>query len=77
MEPVARALNGALVPIEVQTHEQLDGAVAKLRRVAVLWDASNPTNPIQLKDAEEAARTLGLQTQPVPVRGPNDFDTAS
>jgi ABC-type uncharacterized transport system substrate-binding protein len=51
--------------------------VPKLRRVAVLWDPSNPTNPIQLKDAEEAARTLGLQTQPVPVRGPNDFDTAS
>src|SRR5262245_39703759 len=28
MEPVARTLNVALVPIEVQTHEQLDGAVA-------------------------------------------------
>jgi hypothetical protein len=28
MEPVARTLNVALVPIEVQAHEQLDGAVA-------------------------------------------------
>jgi putative ABC transport system substrate-binding protein len=57
--------------------ELLRELVPKLRRVAVLWDTLNPTNPIQLKDAEEAARTLGLQTQPVPVRGPNDFDTAS
>jgi len=57
--------------------ELLRGLVPKLRRVAVLWDPSNPTNPTQLKDAEEAARTLGLQTQPVPVRGPNDYDTTS
>jgi putative tryptophan/tyrosine transport system substrate-binding protein len=57
--------------------ELLTELVPKVRRVAVLWDPSNPTNPIQLKDAEEAARTLGLQTQPVPVRGPSDFDAAS
>jgi putative tryptophan/tyrosine transport system substrate-binding protein len=56
--------------------ELLKEAVPKLRRVAVLWDPSNPTNPAQLRDAEEAARTLGLQTQPVPVRGPSEFDSA-
>jgi putative ABC transport system substrate-binding protein len=31
---------------------------------------------MQLKGAEDAARTLGLQLQPVPVRGPNDLDSA-
>ena len=57
--------------------ELLRELVPRLRRVAVLWDQSNPTNPLQLKEAEVAARTLGLQLQPVPVRGPNDFDSAS
>jgi putative ABC transport system substrate-binding protein len=56
--------------------ELLKEVVPRLRRVAVLWDPSNPTNPVQLRDAEEAARTLGLQTQLVPVRGPSDFDSA-
>ncbi len=56
--------------------ELLRGLVPKLRRVAVLWDPSNPTNPMQLKGAETAARTLGMQLQPVPVRDQNDFDSA-
>ena len=56
--------------------ELLRELVPKLRRVAVLWDPSNPTNPIQLKGAEVAARTLGLQLQPAPVQSPNDFDAA-
>jgi putative ABC transport system substrate-binding protein len=57
--------------------ELLRQVVPKLRRVAVLWDPTNPTNPIQLKEAEMGARTLGLEVQPVPVRGPNDFESAS
>jgi putative ABC transport system substrate-binding protein len=56
--------------------ELLRGLVPKLRRVAVLWDPSNPTNPIQLKGAGIAARTLGLQLQLAPVQGPSDFDAA-
>ena len=56
--------------------ELLRELVPKLRRVAVLWNPSNPTNPIQLKGAEVVARTLGLQLQPAPVEGPSDFDAA-
>jgi putative ABC transport system substrate-binding protein len=56
--------------------ELLKEVVPKLRRVAVLWDPSNPTNPIQLRDAEDAARTLGVEILPVPVRGPSEFDSA-
>jgi len=56
--------------------ELLRELIPTLRRVAVLWDPSNPTNPIQLQGAQVAARTLGLQLDPVPVRGPNDFDSA-
>ena len=49
---------------------------SNLRRVAVIWDPANPTNPRQLQGAEIAARTLGMQLAPVPFRGPNDFDSA-
>ena len=51
--------------------------VPKLRRVAVLWHPENPTNPIQLKEAQVAARTLGVQLEPVSIHGPNDFDSAA
>ena len=55
--------------------ELLRELVPKLRRVAVLWDRANPTNSMQLKEAEIAARTLGMQLEPVPVRGANDLDS--
>ena len=42
----------------------------------MLWHSANPANPLQLKGAEVAARTLGMQLELVPVRGPNDFDSA-
>jgi putative ABC transport system substrate-binding protein len=56
--------------------ELLKAIVPKLRRVAVLWHPANPTNPIQLKGAQAAARTLGVNLQPVPLQGPDDFDSA-
>jgi putative ABC transport system substrate-binding protein len=48
--------------------------VPKLRRVAVLWDRTNPGSPIQFERAEAAARTLGMQLESMPVLGPYDFD---
>jgi len=56
--------------------ELLKAIVPKLRRVAVLWHPANPTNPIQLKGAQAAARTLSVNLQPVPLQGPDDFDSA-
>ena len=56
--------------------ELLRAIIPRLRRVAVLWHPANPTNPIQLKGAQAAARTLGVQLVPVSVQGPNDFDSA-
>jgi ABC-type uncharacterized transport system substrate-binding protein len=57
--------------------ELLGEIVPKLKRAAVLWHPANPTNPIQLKGAQIAARTLGVQLEPVSVQEPNDFDSAS
>ena len=56
--------------------ELLRELVPKLRRVAVLWHPAAPTHPMQLKEAEVSARTLGMQLEPVPFRGPNDLDSA-
>src|SRR6185295_495621 len=55
--------------------ELLRELVPTLGRVAVLWDRTNPTNPVQFEGAEVAARTQGIHLEPVPVRGPNDFDS--
>jgi putative ABC transport system substrate-binding protein len=54
--------------------ELLRELVPTLGRVVVLWDSENPNNPVQLHEAQIAARVLGMQPEPVPVRGPNDFD---
>jgi putative ABC transport system substrate-binding protein len=56
--------------------ELLRELVPTLRRVVVLWDQGNPSNPGQLGGAEVAAQTLGMQIEPVAVKGPADFDSA-
>ncbi len=57
--------------------EMLRAIAPRLRRVAVLWHPANPTNPIQLKGAQAAARTLGVQFDLVSIQGPGDFDAAA
>ncbi len=47
--------------------------IPMLKRVAMLSHPPHPTNGIQLKGAEAAARTLGVQLEAVPVRGADDF----
>ncbi len=56
--------------------ELLRELVPKLRRVAMLWHSENPGNLLQLKRAEVAARTLGIQLDPVPVQSASDLDSA-
>jgi ABC-type uncharacterized transport system substrate-binding protein len=43
-------------------------------RVAVLWNAANPYTVLLVRETEAAARTLGVQTQSLEVRGPDDFE---
>ena len=57
--------------------ELLRAIVPSLKRVAVLWHPANPSNPIQLKGAQAAARALGMRLEPASIQGPNDFDSAS
>ena len=43
--------------------ELLKEAVPKLSRVAVLWNSSNPSHPLMLRETEAAARALGVRLQ--------------
>ena len=59
--------------------EQLKQAVPGVSRVAVLWQPGGHderTDKDILKEAEVAARALGVRLQFVEARGPTDFDRA-
>jgi ABC-type uncharacterized transport system substrate-binding protein len=56
--------------------ELLRELVPQLRRVAVLYRAANRASQIQLKEAQAAARVMGVQLQPLPISDPEDFEPA-
>ncbi len=56
--------------------ELLKQTVARLTRVAVLWNPANQTNPRMLDETVTAAQALGLQVQRTPARGLEDYDSA-
>ena len=56
--------------------ELLREALPKVRRVAVLTNPANPSQPLALENVKAAARSLGLQLQLLEARGPDDFDGA-
>ena len=54
----------------------LKEVVPKVSRIAVLSSPSSATTPPQMRETEAAARSLGVQLQPLEVRGPDDFERA-
>jgi putative ABC transport system substrate-binding protein len=56
--------------------ELLKEAVPNLSRLAVLGNPDSQSYSAQMKDIEVAARALGLQLQPVELRGANDLENA-
>jgi putative tryptophan/tyrosine transport system substrate-binding protein len=56
--------------------ELLRELVPRPKQVAVLVHPAHPTDPVQRKEMEEAARALGLQLKPTAVRAPEDFEAA-
>lgn len=56
--------------------ELLKETVARLARVAVLWDAKAPTSDLMLKDLQAPASGLGLQLHSMEVSSPDKFDPA-
>jgi len=56
--------------------ELLKEVVPKVSRVALLWNPDNPGSAPQLRQAEAAARALGVRLQPLEARDPQEIDSA-
>ena len=54
----------------------LKEAIPRASRVGILWNPLNPDGRSLLREAEAAAKSLGLQALVVEARGPDDFDRA-
>jgi putative tryptophan/tyrosine transport system substrate-binding protein len=54
--------------------ELLKEVVPRLSRLAVLSNPTTAAVPPQMRETEVAARALGVQLQPLEVRGPDDFE---
>src|SRR6266702_6810864 len=56
--------------------ELLKETLPGLSRIAVLWNPESRTQSLSLRDAEAAAKSLGLQVRSAEVRGPEDLEKA-
>jgi fructose-bisphosphate aldolase, class II len=56
--------------------ELIRQAVPSLTRVAYIWNPANPAGQNDVRNAEAAARTLGLQLRPLGVKSDGDLDAA-
>jgi putative ABC transport system substrate-binding protein len=54
----------------------LKEVVPKVSRVALLWNPDNPGSAPQLREAEAAARALGVRLQALEARAPQEIDSA-
>jgi putative ABC transport system substrate-binding protein len=68
----------ALLTVELvgKQLQLLKEAVPKVSRVAFLTNPSNPGTALQLRDAETAARSLGLQLQVLEAQRPDELAAA-
>ena len=69
-------LSDQMVETGAKRLELLTTAVPDVKRVGVLWNSDYPTNRSELKEIEQAARSLRLRLIPADVRGPIEFDPA-
>ena len=56
--------------------ELLKEMIPTLKRVAVLWNPTNPGNLVQLNGALEVAGMARVQIQPVPISSPEGLESA-
>ena len=69
-------LSQLLTELSPKELELLKEAVPGVRRVAVLWNPTTPSHKPALKAVEDAARTLGIQLQPVAAGAPAELEPA-
>jgi len=56
--------------------EVLKQAMPEVSRVALLWNPANPGGAAQLREAEAAARVVGVRLQALEARTPQEIDSA-
>lgn len=64
------------VELSAKRLEILKEVIPKATRIAVLWNADNPTMTLRYQQVEKAARVLRVAVRPLGVREPEDFDAA-
>ena len=77
-KPGGRATGVSVVLVELvgKRLELLRQVAPKARRVAYLLNSSNPVGVLQLKEAQRAARTLGIELVPLDARNAGEIDAA-
>jgi putative tryptophan/tyrosine transport system substrate-binding protein len=60
----------------VKSLELLKETLPKIRRVAVMWDATDTVHPIYARYFEQGAPQLGLKAVSIPVRSVEDLEAA-
>ena len=66
-------MSADLTPKRLELLKQL---VPTLRRVAMLWNATDLGMTLRYQASEAGAQALGLSVQPLGVREPDDFEQA-
>jgi putative ABC transport system substrate-binding protein len=59
--------------LDIKRLELLKEVVPGIKRIAVLWNPPQPAHAAQLKNLEVAARSLGVELQPIAIRVQEDF----
>ena len=59
-----------------KTLELLRELTPGIKRIAVLWNPSNPIQPVMFRETQVAAETMRIHVQSVGVSDPNDLDAA-
>jgi len=74
--PEANVTGLSLIPLVGKQLEVLKEVAPKVSRVVVLANPSNPATASQLREAETAARTLGIRLRAVEARAPGEIEGA-
>ena len=69
-------MSSLIADLNAKRVELLSQVLPKPRRVAVIFNMGNPVIPRQWMDVETTARTLGMETQLLDVRRPEDLRSA-
>jgi putative ABC transport system substrate-binding protein len=74
--PGANVTGLSLIPLVGKQLEALKEVVPKATRMTVLSNPDNPASATQLREAEAAARSLGVRLRALQARGPQEIDGA-